>query len=211
MKKTIIFILVGVIILAAGIGIGYKVFSSPQSNNQPKDGKTVTEEGATVDNGKVNSLGVKAYFSDVAMGSNLFLSIDKYPERWRNALKNSYGMSDKTADSLIKTPEEWLAFNLFINIDNPDDKQILVGDIEVKQNGKNGLYFQKILDGQHIIEKNVTSQITIAFFLEDNEPSLEEVTEMIKNLDIYVNYVPMPEDIEAEIPAEDYQCAKVEF
>ena len=196
MKKTIAVVLAVVIALAAGVGIGYKLFDFKTEKDKTK--KVYDEE-------------IKASFSDVTIGESLFYSIDKNKARWSDSLVSVYGMSEKQRDSLIKTPENWLAFNLFIDVVNPNDKQILVGEIEVPDNGKNGLFFQSVLDGQHVLEKNVSAQLPIYVFLDDNDPSIDEVTEMIKGYDIYIKYAPMPDDIEEEIPAESYQTVKVEF
>jgi hypothetical protein len=196
MKKTIAVILAVVIALAAGVGIGYKVFVFKAEKDKTK--KVYDEE-------------IQVTFSDVTIGESIFYSIDKNKSRWSDSLVNVYGMSEKQRDSLINTPENWLAFNLFVDVLNPNDKQILVGNIEVPDNGKNGLFFQSVLDGQHVLEKNVSAQLPIYVFLDDNNPSLDEVTDMIKGMDIYIKYVPMPDDIEEEIPEESYQTAKVEF
>ncbi len=192
MKKIISIILAVILVLACGIGIGYLLFGFD------KDSKLETYDRE-----------ISAVFHDVGLGDARFESIDKYPDRWGKALTSNYGMSEEKKNSLLNEPENWLAFTLFIDITNPNDVEILVGDMKIPDNGKNGYYFQSVLDSQQVIHKNVTTQIAVTFFVDDNEPSLEEVTEVVKGLEMYIKYIPMPEDIEAEIPEEDYQIAKV--
>ena len=196
MKKVIAAILAAVVLLAAGVGIGYKLFSYKTEKEKTK--KIYDEE-------------ISVTYADLKIGDSLFLNIDKYPDRWGKALTKIYGMSEEQKNSILETPENWLAFTFFINVNNPNDKEILVNGLDVPDNGKNGLFFQSVLDGQPVVEKNVSVQLPVYVFLEDNEPSLEEVEQMIKKLDIYIKYIPMPEDLDAEIPEESYQKAKVEF
>ncbi len=196
MKKIIAVILAVAIVIGVGTFFAVRYFKAkPGKNNQTE----------------VDAEQIVASYSDITLGDTLFYSINKHPDRWGNSLVSVYGMSEEKKTDIIETPENWLAFNLFINVDNFNDRRIIVSGIDVPANGKNGMYFQSILDGQHVIEKNVTAQVVVYFFVNNNDLSLEEVEQMVKNLDIYVKYVPMPDDIEEEIPEEAYQKAEVRF
>ena len=192
MKKIIALILVGVICLGAGFGAGY--FWFVKRTDKPM------AEGETT---------INAVIAEVTLGESLFEVIASSPVRWKNALVDNYGMSSEKRDDVIAHPENWLAFNLFINIHNPNDTEMIIDSFVFPDNGKKGLYFMNKLPGQVSIAPRATDQICVYFFLDDNDPSLEEVAEQVKGLDMYVKYTPMPEDLEAEIPEESYHTAKV--
>ncbi len=196
MKKIICIILAAVLLFAAGVGAG--VFLFRYRNNNPK---TPEVSGETV----------KVSYSETLMADSIFKDINKYKDRWGNALKNNYGMPEDKVNSVLEEPENWLIFNLFLDVTNTNDYRILIGNVEVENNGKNGIYFQTKLDGTTVIDPNATAQIYLYVFFDDNEPSLEEATEMIKDFTLYVNYITMPEDIEAEIPDNDFSKVKVSF
>lgn len=190
MKKKIIIIVAAVLVACIIAGTCIYVFKS-KSKDADSDIK------------------VTATFSDVTDGYILFEYMNKNPERYSSALISDYGMDEDAKIRVLSEPEEWLALFLFIDISNTSDKNIIIDSLKVDDNGKNGVYVQTDLDALYSLDSNGDTQISVSVLVDSNEPSFDEVFEMIKGMNISVRYAEMPEDLNTEIPEEDYYYEKV--
>lgn len=189
MKKVITVILI--IVIVAGAATGAAVYFL---KNKPASDKA--------------EVSISAKFAEVTDGYSLFEYLDKNPERYETALVEHYGMDEATRERLLNEPEEWLALFLFIDIENPNDEEILVESLDIPDNGKNGVYIQTALDGTYVLEPNNTTQICANVFVDTNEPSYDEVFAMIKEMKLYIKYAPVPADI-ADLTEEDYYKVRI--
>lgn len=196
MKKKIIAIvsIFLVIAIAASLVIYFVKFKDDRKTGNPE---VKTELQVTAD------------YEEVTLFSTVFDYTYQFPDRWQNALNSHYGMSPEKAESVVKHPEKWLAFNFFITINNASDEPIVADGLTVKNNGKNGIYMGTLFDGMSIIDANAETSLCVTVFLDDNDPSLEEAAEMIKKMDVEFNFSAVPEDLDAEIPAEDVYSVQV--
>lgn len=192
MKKAIAVIVavVTVIGVAAGVGIYFFKFNS----------KKGTE-----------NIEMSAVFSDITLNDSLFEYIVKYPDRYENAFLSVYGMKQEEADSLIKEPEEWMSYNIFIIVDNKSDQDVAVSGLKVKKNGADGLYVRASIDSTfQVIPAGNNTEICIPVVIHNNEPSMDDVYEMVKKMDIEIAYGPVPKDIEKIITDENLSYVRVE-
>ena len=163
-------------------------------------------------NGSSGSLPFNVTFSDSAIADEMLNDVIKNPTGWEKNATVFYGMDDAKKDEFIEQPENWLAFNLFLDLGNPNDKDILITGIEIENNGKNGIYLSNRLESTYIVvTKNSSSSMCMTALFDDNEPSVEEAEQMLKDMNVYIKYCEYPEDIDAEIPEENLLRAKVVF
>lgn len=191
MKKKIGIIIAVILVIAIAAGVAIAAVKFKGGNKYPLD--------------------LKASFDELTVGDSILNSVAQRPDRWKESLVSNYGMDEETRDRMIKAPEEWLAFNYIIDITNPNDEQVLASALDVKDNGKNGVYISKYLDGVSIFDANSTSFICVTVFYDGNEPSLDEVAELVKGMKTEVIYSAVPEDFDAEIPEEDLYRAQVDM
>lgn len=190
MKKKIIIIVAAVLVACIIAGTCIYVF------------KNKDESGS-------GDIKITATYSDVTDGYSLFEYMDKNPERYSTALIDDFGMDEDARDRVLSESEEWLALFLFIDISNQSDKNIVIDSLKVDDNGKDGVYIQTDLDALYTIDGNGDAQISVSVLVDSNEPSFDEVFEMIKSMNVSVRYYETPEDLNTEIPEKDYHYEKV--
>ncbi len=152
---------------------------------------------------------ITAAYSDVTNGYSLFEYMNKNPERYSAALIDDFGMDEDAKNRVLNEPEEWLALFLFIDVGNLSDKSVVIDALKVDDNGKNGVYIQTHLDALYTINGNGDTQISVSVLVDSNEPSFDEALEMIKSMSVSIRYYETPEDLNTEIPEENYQYEKV--
>ncbi len=193
MKKKAVIIVAAVLVVAAAFCAGIFLGKDKNTVKPPKDGE----------------LSIKATFDELTVGDNILDNVAEHNDRWSQSLLVNYGMDEKTRDKLLEAPEEWLAFNYIIDIDNLSAEDVLVSGLEVKDNGKNGVYISKNLDGLSVFNAGGSSFICVTVFHDGNEPSLEEVEKIVKGMKMNVIYSAVPADLDAEIPEDQIYRAQV--
>ncbi len=152
---------------------------------------------------------VTATYDELTLGDSLFYYIDQNKDRWGNVLVSQYGMSEDEKESLLNNPEEWLAFTLFIDVENTNNKEVLMSSVDIPKNGKDKIYIQNVLEGISVADANTTTSICLNVFVHDPDPSLDEIFDILKTTEINLLYYAAPEDIDEEVPAEDMFSTQV--
>lgn len=192
MKKKIIIAVAVVLVIALAVSLSI-YFAKFKGNKAPED----------------KGLIVSAQYEEVTLFSTVFDYIYKFPDRWGNSLVSNYEMNDEKAESVINHPEKWLAFNFFITVNNDSDEPIVANGLKTKNNGRNGLYIGTRFDGMAIIDPNAETSLCVTVFLNDNDPSIDDVIEMIKDMDVSFEFSSVPDDLDADIPEEDIYSVQV--
>jgi hypothetical protein len=190
MKKKIIIIVAAVLVACIIAGTCVYIFKNKKESGD-------------------SNIKITATYSDVTDGYSLFEYMNKNPERYSTALVDDFGMNEDARDRVLNEPEEWLALFLFIDVSNLSEKNVVIDSLKVDDNGKDGVYIQTDLDALYTIYGNGTAQISVSVLVDSNEPSFDEVFEMIKSMSVSVRCYETPEDLNTEIPEEDYHYEKV--
>lgn len=193
MKKIIAIIVAAVVVIGAGTFAAFRIFKFKENKND-------------------NEYAIDVSFDDFTLYDTMFTNISMHPDRYLNSFITNYSMDDETAQSLIDTPEDWLSFNLFVYVSNPNDDSIGILDIKVDDNGKDDIYIQEALSSSmNTISAGGEYSLCIPVLVHNNEPSLDEVQALVMEKSIYINYVVSPETYFEEIPAESVLQAKVQM
>lgn len=191
LKKIVAIIVAAVVVIGAGVGVYLYISKSKNAETTPQ---------------------LEASFEDFTLNETIYSIIQEHPDRYKTAFLTDYSMDDKTAQSLIDTPENWLAFNLFVTVNNPNDKDMCINDIKVDGNGDDGLYIHEALgSSMDVVSANGSYSLCIPVFIHTNEPSLDEVKAMVLKKNVFVVYSDVPTEIGGESTSDKLYEAKVQM
>ncbi len=175
MKKAIIAIIAVVVAIAAITG-GYFLFAD---KDEPK------EE-------------LVAYRDAFVEGLNLIESFSVHPDRYTNSLINGYQMSEDVVASFFETPENWLAYEQLLEIQNVGENNLTIYGFEVKNNGKDGVYVSTSLGAEIGISAGASEPASISFSVlcSNGELSSEEVKAIVDKMDISIVYSKTPTEFD---------------
>lgn len=165
MKKTIAIIAAVVVVIAAAVGIYFGFFAgddTPAEIEIYKDSFTLSD--STVDT---------------------YLAA---PERYRNSLSASYGLGDELADSFFAEPENWLAFDLILDLKNVSEKSLTVIGFKINNNGKNDVYASTGLGGQLNLSPRAAYPVSLSILCNNGDLSLAEAEKLVDELDVELIY-----------------------
>ena len=169
----------------------------------------VTAIHFTKNTNKLDETKVTATFQDFDMADHIFDDIYRNPNRYRDFLPKDCAMPKEEVEELIETPENWLLFTLFIDVANTSDETVAITHLEIPENGKDGLYINTNIEGDiFTIPPGDNVNICASVFLNNNDPSLDEVEKMVKALDISIPYTALEKDFK-DVPSEFEFSVKV--
>ena len=189
MNKTVKIILAVLLILAVAAGIAFAVYKA---------------------GGKKTEGNVNAFIEDFSEDANIFESAKKYPDRYVQLLENGMDMEKEEIDSFLNNPEEWLAYNAFIFVENDTDSVLAFTSASINDNGKDGLYISRGVGGSAVtIPEHKNGSIVLTVLLHSPDPSMDEVREMVEKKDIKLMYAPVTGDSFDDIPQDNLLELKV--
>lgn len=164
MKKTIAIIAAVVIVIAAGVGIYFGLLAY---KDNPTD-LTVTEDSLQLNEGTIE----------------VYL---KTPERYRAALVSSYGLGEKRTEEFFAEPENWLAYDLILNLKNESDRDLTV--VGFKTNIKGGdVFISSNIGGELTLTPGAVYPISTSILINNGDLTLEQAKEMIDKNDFEIIY-----------------------
>lgn len=176
MKKTIAIIIAAVAVIAAALGIYFGFFAgedeAPASIAIYPDTFTITD--STID----------TYLAS--------------PDKYRNSLANSYGLGDELADDFFEAPENWLSFEMILNLENVGDKSLTVLGYKINDNGKNGIYASTAIGGELTLSPRAAYPVALHVLCNNGDLTTEEARELVEKLDIELIYAETVEE-DAEV------------
>ncbi len=188
MKKVIIAIVVIAIAAAAAVGI---YFAVGNNNNEPVSELVVTKD----------SIDERVSILEVLM---------KNPDRYKSHLAENYALGMEKAEEFYAAPENWLAFEQVILIENTGDTSCTVYGFEVKDNGKNGIYINTAAGGEIGIAPGSSAATSFSVLCSDIELSSTEAMELIDKMEISVVYTNSPtEYADGSISVEETKTAAI--
>lgn len=163
MKKIILAIIIGVLVIAVGTGI---YFVAADKN----DG-TVS---VTVD--------------DFADNPDTLESLMTRPEKFTKVLENQYHLGAKKTAEFYECPEEWLTYTEFVTVTNSTDETITVFALDVNDNGKDGVYICTSLEGDIEIEPGNTAPVYFNILCDNGDLSTDDAKALVESMDIKIAY-----------------------
>ena len=164
MKKTRAIIAAVVIVIAAGVGIYFGLLAY---KDNPTD-LTVTEDSLQLNEGTIE----------------VYL---KTPERYRAALVSSYGLGEKRTEVFFAEPENWLAYDLILNLKNESERDLTV--VGFKTNIKGGdVFISSNIGGELTLTPGAVYPISASILINNGDLTLEQAKEMIDKNDFEIIY-----------------------
>lgn len=164
MKKTIAIIAAVVIVVAAGVGIYFGFFADKDSSAD----LAVTEDSLQLNEGTI----------DVYL---------KTPERYREALVSSYGLGEKRTEEFFAEPENWLAYDLILNLKNESDRDLTV--VGFKTNIKGGdVFISSNIGGELTLTPGAVYPISASILINNGDLTLEQAKELVDKNKIEIIY-----------------------
>lgn len=180
MKKKVVvsIIVIGAIALAAALP-----YFLTNGNRLPR-----SERGSDpVANGEL-----VATKNDLIESASLIEIISREPERFRLALASQYQMSQKKADKLLQSPEDWLSFEQIVEIKNVGGKNISVYGFEISDNGKNGIYISTKIGGRLDLAPGSSASASFNALCENADLSFAQAQEIIDKMKVKAVYSETP-------------------
>ncbi len=163
MKKIILAIAIGILVVAVGTGIYF--FTADKNDG------TVS---VTVD--------------DFADNPDTLESLMTRPEKFTKVLENEYHLGGEKTAEFYEYPEEWLTYTEFLTVTNSTDETITVFALEVNDNGKDGVYICTSLEGDIEIEPGNTAPVYFNILCDNGDLSTDEAKALVGGMDIKLAY-----------------------
>ncbi len=171
MKKIIIAIVAVVVVAACATG-AYFAFFNNSGDNAPELAITKGE--------MVEATGYTEAFL-------------KNPDRYKSRLANEYQLSEEMVADFYATPEEWLTYELIIEIKNIGENDITAYGYEIKDNGKKGVYISTAMGGElGLPVGSLSTPASLSILCADVELSADEIRKIVDSMDISVVYTKTP-------------------
>ena len=153
---------------------------------------------------------MSARFSDFNENNQIFTLADKDKLRYKSIFTDKYGMDEKTAQSFIDTPEEWLSCNMIIEIENQGKTDVAVTGLKVEDNGKDKLYLKESLDStMQLVKAGTSTAITVNSLIMDNDISYPDMEKLVRAKDITLFCAAVDGDNIEDVPSEGLFNIKV--
>lgn len=188
MKK--ILKIICIVLLAAAIvaGIAFAVLKFNKTKSPEQENYTAV---------------LSARFSDFNENNQIFTLANKDKLRYKAVFKEKYGMDDKTAQSFIDTPEEWLSCNMIVEIENSGETDAAITGIKVADNGKNKLYLRESIEStMQLVKAGTSTAITVNSLIKDNDISYTDFEKLVRAKDITLICAPVDGDNIDDVPTE---------
>lgn len=118
----------------------------------------------------------------------------KTPERYKDLMPTLYGMSAEEAESFFAAPENWLAYEYIIDIENTGEEAVNVYGFEIEGNGKNGVYLSNLFGGELGLPKGTQHSISITVLCSNGDATTDEVLSTVEDMKISVIYSKQPDE-----------------
>ncbi|GEM_PF-835001 len=141
---------------------------------------------------KKENISIEATKSDFSLSESLIAILSSDAQRYRSTITDAYGISDKKASDFYEAPENWLAFDITMEIVNTGDTEISIVGFDVSGNGKNDMYFNKGIGGELSLAPGASYPISESILCENGDLSLEEAKALADKISINLIYSKKP-------------------
>lgn len=135
----------------------------------------------------------------IAISKNDFVEtislIERYmktPERYKDSMGALYGLTAEEVESFFAAPENWLAYEYIIDIENTGETPVDVYGFEIEGNGKNDVYLSKQFSGELGLPEGTQHSISISVLCSNGDATTDEVLSAVEDMKISVIYSKQP-------------------
>lgn len=116
----------------------------------------------------------------------------KTPSRYKDSFPALYGMTAEEAENFFDAPENWLAYEYIIDIENTGEEAVSVYGFEFENNGKNGVYLSNQSGGELGLPTGTKHSISISVLCSNGDATTDEVLETVEDIGISIIYSKQP-------------------
>lgn len=183
MKKKIIIIAAAVVALVLALVGGFAIFGKDKA---PEKKLSIAVEKDNM------------YVSD-----NVINTYADSPDRYRKTLLEAYGISKTHVDSFFEAPENWLSFDILINITNDGTEDVAIRGFEIANNGKNDMYACSGIGGEMTLSPGASYPVNANILCENGDLTLDEAKTLVNDLKIKLLYSKVPTDFDDGTQSEE--------
>lgn len=171
-KKIIIIVIAALLCLALGVACGF-VFGKQSAKNNAQTVAEVDEPNAVLSDFQNNDAVVDSYASE-GFGAEY--------------LEKNFGMNSGVAKKFEEHPEEWLAYNMYIEVKNNDVDQLSCYGFSSTEASKKNVYVFSGDSGVTTIPAKGSCKICVPVLIKDNNLSDEQAQKLVSSLKISLCY-----------------------
>lgn len=170
-KKTVI---IAVAIIAV-VAIGITLFCTL--------GKKSTEK---------ENISIDVSRNDFSLSESVISTLSSDSERYTSTLTKAYGISENKASGFFDAPENWLSFDITMDIVNTGNTEVSIVGFEIPNNGKNDMYVNSGIGGELSLAPGASYPMSASILCENGDLSLEEAKELADQLSINIIFSKKP-------------------
>lgn len=188
MKRKVIFIVDIISVIAIIVGSVILINTFKSSNNKT----------------------VNVTFNSFNLYEGFFKQLKTFPEKYDELLTSSFGLSEEEKKSITQHPEDWLAYNIFVSVDNRNNYDILLDKFNNPKQGKDGVFVGEMLDSIQIVSNGAPAVAFTTVLVHNGELSDAECEELVKTKKITLGFSKYTDDF-GEIGNEQIKKTRVKF
>lgn len=116
----------------------------------------------------------------------------KTPSRYKDAFPALYGMTADEAEDFFAAPENWLAYEYIIDVENTGEEAVSVYGFEIEGNGKDGVYLSRQSGGELGLPVGTGHSLSISVLCSNGDATTDEVLSVVEDMDISIVYSKQP-------------------
>ncbi len=188
MKRKVVFIVDVLAVIAIVFGVIFLINTFKSSNN-----KTVNVK-----------------FESFNLYEGFFKQLKTFPEKYDVLLSSSFGLDDEAKKSITEHPEEWLAYNLFVTVDNRNNYDVLLEKFHNPKQGRDNVYVGEMLESIQIVSNGAPAVAFTTVLVHNGELSDAECEELVKTKKITLGFSKYTDDFD-EIDNAQIKKTRVKF
>lgn len=140
---------------------------------------------------------------DFYLSDNVIETLSVHPDRYMDTVADAYGMGNAKAKEFFAAPENWLAFDITMQIENTGTENVVIRGFDITGNGKNGMYVSKIVGGELSLSPGAKYPVSASILCDNGDLTLDEARAMAEELKLSVLYSKAPEQFDDGTESEE--------
>lgn len=144
------------------------------------------------DSGEKETVSIDVTRNDFSLSESVIMTLSSDSERYSSTLTNAYGISSSKTSDFYEAPENWLAFDITMDIVNTGSTEVSIVGFDVSNNGKNDMYVNSKVGGELSLAPGASYPISASILCENGDLSLEEAKKLADQLSIDIIFSKKP-------------------
>lgn len=142
--------------------------------------------------GEKETISINVTRNDFSLSESVIETLSSDSERYSATLTKAYKISSDKASKFFEAPENWLAFDITMDIVNTGNTEISIVGFDVPNNSKNDMYVNSGVGGELSLAPGASYPISASILCENGDLSLEEAKKLADQLSINIIYSKKP-------------------